>query len=158
MSFVGFDICCNAALTCFVVTISATKRPSATGSWLLWWSMKVMKNTGPTCVRSVSTNTCRQKEKNRCQTCSGDRWWKRRRIVECGKLRWKNHICVGCGNIFWVKRFRELADEERQAGIKGQWQQESAALGYLEQVRCCHDTDRNEPMTKKGFTALKNGT
>ena len=24
-----------------------------------------------------------------------------------------------------VKRFRELADEEKQAGIQGQWQQES---------------------------------
>ena len=26
-----------------------------------------------------------------------------------------------------------------------------------EQVKCCHDTDCNEPTTKKGFTALKNG-
>ena len=29
---------------------------------------------------------------------------------------------------------------------------------YLEQVKCCHDTDCNEPMMKKGFTALKFGT
>ena len=56
-----------------------------------------------------------------------------------------------------VKRFRELADEEKQAGIQGQWQQESPAREYLEQVKCCHDTDCNEPMMKKGFTALKNG-
>ena len=39
-----------------------------------------------------------------------------------------------------VKRFRELADEEKQAGIQGQWQQESPANEYWEQVKCCHDT------------------
>ena len=53
---------------------------------------------------------------------------------------------------------RELAEEEKQAGIQGQWQQESPAKEYLEQVKYCHDTDCNEPMMKKGFTALKNGT
>ena len=47
-----------------------------------------------------------------------------------------------------VNRFRELADEEKQAGIQGQWQQESPAREYLEQVKCCHDTDCNEPMMK----------
>ena len=57
-----------------------------------------------------------------------------------------------------AKRFRALADEEKQAGIPGQWQQESPAREYLEQVKCCHDTDCNEPMMKKGFTAFKNGT
>ena len=57
-----------------------------------------------------------------------------------------------------VKRFRELAEEEKQAGIQGQWQQESPAREYLEQVKFCHNTDCNEPMMKKGFTALKNGT
>ena len=59
-----------------------SEKNSALGSWLRWWSMKVMKHMRPTCVRSVSTNTCRQKLKNRCQMCSGDRWWKRRRIAE----------------------------------------------------------------------------
>ena len=54
-----------------------------------------------------------------------------------------------------AKKFRELADEEKQAGIHGQWQQESPAREYLEQVKCCHDTDCNEPMMKKGFTALE---
>ena len=59
-----------------------------------------------------------------------------------------------------AKKFRELADEEKQAGIQGQWQQESPAKEYLEQVKwyleqvkCCHDTDM-----KKGFTVLENGT
>ena len=57
-----------------------------------------------------------------------------------------------------AKKFRQLADEEKQAGIQGQWQQESPAREYLEQVKCCHDTDCNESMMMKGFTALKNGT
>ena len=56
-----------------------------------------------------------------------------------------------------VKRFRELADEEKQAGVQGQWQQESPSKEYLEQMKCCHDTDCNEPMMKKGFFALKSG-
>ena len=56
-----------------------------------------------------------------------------------------------------AKKFRELADEEKLAGIQGQWQQESPARENLEQVKCCHDTDCNEPMMKKGFTALKSG-
>ena len=56
-----------------------------------------------------------------------------------------------------VKRFREQAEEEKQAGIQGQWQLESPATEYLEQVKCCHDTDCTERMMKKGFTALKGG-
>ena len=47
------------------------------------------------------------------------------------------------------KKFRQLADEERQTGIQGQWQQESPAREYLEQVKCCHDTACNESMMKK---------
>ena len=55
-----------------------------------------------------------------------------------------------------AKKFLQLADEEKQAGIQRQWQQESPAKEYLEEERCCHDTDCNESMMKKGFTALKN--
>ena len=51
-----------------------------------------------------------------------------------------------------VKRFRVLADEEKQAGIQGQWQQESPAREYLVQVKCCHDTDCNDSVMMKGFT------
>ena len=51
-----------------------------------------------------------------------------------------------------VKRFRELAEEEKQAGIQGQWQQESPARESSEIADC------NEPMMKKGFAAFKNGT
>ena len=42
--------------------------------------------------------------------------------------------------------YRELADEEKQAGIQGQWQQESPAKECVGQVKCRHDTDCNEPM------------
>ena len=72
-------------------------------------------------------------------------------------------FCVGCGTHFScersnAKKFRQLANEEKQAGIQGQWQQESPAKEYLEQVKCCHDTDGNESMMKKGFTAINNET
>ena len=54
-----------------------------------------------------------------------------------------------------VKRFREQAAEEKQAGTQGQWQLESPAREYLEQVKRRDGTDCTERMTKKGFTALK---
>ena len=57
-----------------------------------------------------------------------------------------------------AKKFRQLADEDEQAGIQGQWQLESPATEYLEQVKCCHDTDCNESLMTKGFTTLTNGT
>ena len=68
--------------------------------------------------------------------------------------RWEHFSCERSK----AKKFRQLADEEKQAGLEGQWQQESPAKEYLEQVKFCHDTDCNESMMKKGFTALKNGT
>ena len=57
-----------------------------------------------------------------------------------------------------AKKFRQLADEERQAGIQGQRQQKSPAREYFEQVKCCHDIDCNESMMKKNFTAFTNET
>ena len=56
-----------------------------------------------------------------------------------------------------VKRFRDEAEEERPAGIQGQWQLESPARGYLEQVKCCNDTDCTHRMMKQGFLAFKSG-
>ena len=38
-----------------------------------------------------------------------------------------------------VRRFREQAEEEKQAGIQGQWQLESPAKEYSEQVKCRED-------------------
>ena len=56
-----------------------------------------------------------------------------------------------------VKRFREEAEEETQAGIHGQWQLESPAREYLKQVKCCNDTDCTHRMMKQGFLAVKSG-
>ena len=52
---------------------------------------------------------------------------------------------------------REQADEDKQARIQGQWQLESTAKGYLEQVKCRDDTDCMQRPMKQGFTALKGG-
>ena len=46
-----------------------------------------------------------------------------------------------------AKRFRELAEEEMQAGIQGQWQLESPAREYLEQVKGLHGMHRPERWT-----------
>ena len=47
-----------------------------------------------------------------------------------------------------VKKFREEAEKERQAGIQGQWQQ-------VEQVKCCNDTDCTQRMMRHGFFAFE---
>ena len=52
-----------------------------------------------------------------------------------------------------MNKFREQAEEEKQVGIQGQWQLESPAREYLEQVKCCHDTY----CMKQAFLALKGG-
>ena len=67
----------------------------------------------------------------------------------------KNHICVGCGNISPVK-------DRRQRSF-GSWPTKKTKQKYklsgsrnrhpettMEQVKCCHDTDCNESMMKKG--------
>ena len=56
-----------------------------------------------------------------------------------------------------VKRFREQAEEEKLERIQGQWQLESPAREYLEQVKCCNDIDCTHRMMKQGFVALKSG-
>ena len=48
-------------------------------------------------------------------------------------------------DVFWIfscerletKKFREDAEKEKQEGVQGQWQRESPAKEYLEQVKCC---------------------
>ena len=73
----------------------------------------------------------------------------------------RNSTYERCGNAIAAKtkrkNVREEAEKERQAGIQGQWQHESPAREYLEQVKCCHDTECTERVMKKGFTALKGG-
>ena len=106
--------------------------------------MKAM-STRPTCVRSL-----KQLERKAYR----GRMWKMMGEEPHVRGMWEYFLQERSR----VKRFRELADEEEQAGKQGQWQQESPAKEFLEQVKCCHDTDCNEPLMKKGFTALKNGT
>ena len=67
----------------------------------------------------------------------------------------KRTICTGNVGIFsprkrQSKKFRELAEEEKQAGIQGQWQLESPAREHMEQVKCGDDTYCRERMMKKG--------
>ena len=61
---------------------------------------------------------------------------------------------------FWQERLRVIMfreEKERQAGIQGQWQQESPEREYLEQMKCCNDTDCTQRMMRHGFFALKSG-
>ena len=50
-----------------------------------------------------------------------------------------------------------MLKKEKQAGIQGQWQLESPAKEYLEQVKRRDDTSCAERMMKQGFIALKSG-
>ena len=53
-----------------------------------------------------------------------------------------------------VRKTTEFRISSR-APMEHHFMSESPAREYLEQVKCCHDTDCNESMMKKGFTALK---
>ena len=52
---------------------------------------------------------------------------------------------------------KEVARKKKQEGIQGQWQHESPAREYLEQVKCCSDTDCTPWMLKQAFFSLKGG-
>ena len=41
----------------------------------------------------------------------------------------------------WMDLASMSAEKEKQEGIQGQWQRESLAEEYMEQVKCCKDTD-----------------
>ena len=45
-----------------------------------------------------------------------------------------------------IERFREDTEEERHAGIQRQWQLDSPAREYLEQMKCCNDLDGTRRM------------
>ena len=49
------------------------------------------------------------------------------------------------------------AEKGKQEGIQGQWQRESPAKEYLEQVKCCTDTDCAPKMMKYRNFALRSG-
>ena len=72
-------------------------------------------------------------------------------------------MCVGCGSISLVKdrrrrSFESWLTKKGRQEYKVSGSRKSPAKEYLERVKSCHDTDCNESMMKKGFTALKNGT
>ena len=58
-----------------------------------------------------------------------------------------------CRERLRVQKFREDAGKERQTGMQGQWQHESPAREYLEQVKCCSDIDCTHRMVKQAFLA-----
>ena len=66
---------------------------------------------------------------------------------------WEYHSCERSK----VKNFREDAVKEKQGGIQGQWQRESPAKEYLEQVKCRKDINCTPRMMKQAFLALKGG-
>ena len=51
-----------------------------------------------------------------------------------------------------AKKFMKDAEKEKQEGIQGRKQHESPAKEYLEEVKCCTDTEMNIV-----FFALKSG-
>ena len=50
-----------------------------------------------------------------------------------------------------AKKFLNDAKKEKQEGIQGQWQRESPAKEYLEQVRSSADTDCTPKLMKYGY-------
>ena len=145
------------------MTISAAKKP------LSFWQLEsVVIQEGE---ESCTTNLC-QKCHNDSLKAKGEKTltnWQWRQFVgqtaHCGRL-WKmmgkkqyvRGMCeCFCREMDRVRRFREQAEEEKQAGIQGQWQLESPAKGYSEQVKSCNDTDYTQRMMKQCFIALKSG-
>ena len=68
----------------------------------------------------------------------------------------KEITCEECGEYFCQERDRAKR-LEKQAGIQFQWQLESPAKEYLEQVKCCNDTACTHRMMMQGFVALNSG-
>ena len=147
----------------FVVTISAVKRPSASGSW-----RRVMIQEG----EESDTTNLRQKCYNESLKAKEDEpltKWQWHEFVEKKAHRGRLWKMIGkeqyvremweyfCKERDKAKRFREQVEEEWQAGIRGQWQLESPAKECLEQVKCCNDTYCTERMMKHGFFALESG-
>ena len=54
-----------------------------------------------------------------------------------------------------TKRFREEAVKGRQAGMQGQWQQESPTREYSEQLKCCNDETWLFCLNTKTLSELK---
>ena len=117
-----------------------------------WQLASVVKKEGK---KSYTTNLCQR--------------WQWRQVVEKKAYRgriWrmmgKEQYVRGMWEHFLqerarVRQFRERAEEEQQAGIQGQWQLESPAKEFTEQVKRSDDTDSTHRMMKQGFVALESG-
>ena len=77
--------------------------------------------------------------------------------MECFGKRWeKNNACEKCGNIFSKKETEQKGFESRlKKEVKQEY--ESPARRYLDQVKCCNNTDCTHRMMKQGFVAVKGG-
>ena len=56
-----------------------------------------------------------------------------------------------------AKKFLKDVEKEKQEGVQGQWQSESLAKEYLEQIKCCRDTDCTPRMMTHAFFEFKIG-
>ena len=81
------------------------------------------------------------------------RSWRMLGKVQYIQGMWEYYSCEGLK----AMKFREEAEKEKQEGIQGQSQSESPANEYLEQVKCCEDTDCTPRVMKEAFFALKGG-
>ena len=65
-------------------------------------------------------------------------------MADCGKCWEKTSLYKECGSISLARakanKCRRDAEKETQEGIQGQWQQESLAKTFLEQVKSSADT------------------
>ena len=116
---------------------------------------------------------------NLCQQCYKKIWWQKEMwqwyaVVEkkahrgmLWRMLGKDQYIRGMWEYSFerlkVTKFREEAEKEKQEGIQGQWPRESPAKEYLEQGKCCKDTDCTPRTTRQArtmgqaFFALKRG-
>ena len=67
-------------------------------------------------------------------------------MADCGKYWDRTSVYKECESTFLFERakaefFQKDAEKEKQEGIQGQWQQESPAKEFLDQVKSSADTD-----------------
>ena len=84
-------------------------------------------------------------------------------MADCGKCWEKTSFCKECGSISLLKEREQKqsllkgAEKEKHEGMQGQWQQESLAKEFLEQVKSSADTDCTPKMMRFGYHAMKDG-
>ena len=122
-----------------------------------------MDRTRPICANNASTKNLVARENNPWtkwqlyefveKKAHHGRLWKMLGKDQYMREMWESYSCERSK----IKNFREDAVKEKQGGIQGQWQRESPAKEYLEQVKCRKDTDCTPRMMKQTFLALKGG-